>query len=57
MSVLLLNHHSRWEQQLATLPDGPVLATSSIRSEADRTMWLVRTSFLRHIANDESNEV
>ena len=30
-----------------------VLATSSIRSEADRRMWLVRTSFLHLIANGE----
>jgi hypothetical protein len=29
----------------------------SIRSEEDRTMWLVRTYFLRHIANDERDEV
>jgi hypothetical protein len=34
-----------------------VLATSSIRSGADRTMWLVRTSFLHHIATDERDEV
>jgi hypothetical protein len=33
-----------------------VLATYSLRSGADRTMSLVRTSFLRRIANDERIE-